>query len=717
MPKYVLKDIKKVDSNEKISLKSEKPSRPIIRKYITNLRDKDPKAILGKKKPQIDCLSSIKKQDDIFVPADNLNQAPFQINLLSFVTLGIITILLLNIFNVFSGGYSLSDQLTVSATTGYQEILAAANSTQTADFIQAYNSFEQAERNFDQALEAISLLKTNQEVIAIKENNIESVNAILSVGKSISSAGKKFSDISQNLKNLPELFIQSNTQLLSNTSTVLPTESLTDLLTAELSTLNQIIAELESAQQNLDKIKSPFIPSEYRETFNELQLKLKKLLAFLHQTQTEIPAILKLLGDRYPHRYLILLQNDTEARPTGGFIGSLMIIDINDGYITKADFHDVYKFDGQLHEPIDAPEDIAAITDYWRLRDSNYSPDFAISAEKAAWFLQKSKGPSVDTVIAINQSLINDLLSITGPLEVDSLKSPLTKENFQFILSYLIESKTYGVNSPKLILEKTINAFKSKLSSLENWEDLILVLTANIYRQNIMFYSRDDQVQAFFDNHHLTPHQITPGEKTDFLQVINTSIGGNKSDKYVYQNLEHSTYIDNSGGLSDELTITRSHRFNPAEIIVWDNILADFGLDQISENTQLIMGRGKNISNLKVYVPLGSELENVTGLAPDQVKVRHDAELQKTYFMLNLEVEPEQVVQVNLRYKLPFKLGLGPADIYRLWIQKQPGMVVSEVSKHIYPHPNLRIIEQNPSEEPLALPLEENLYQSAVISN
>jgi nucleoside-diphosphate-sugar epimerase len=46
--------------------------------------------------------------------------------------------------------------------------------------------------------------------------------------------------------------------------------------------------------------------------------------------------------------YLILLQNNNELRPTGGFIGSLARVDFEKGKLIKLDVQDVYNIDGQL---------------------------------------------------------------------------------------------------------------------------------------------------------------------------------------------------------------------------------------------------------------------------------------------------------------------------------------------------------------------------------
>ena len=423
------------------------------------------------------------------------------------------------------------------------------------------------------------------------------------------------------------------------------------------------------------------------------------------------------MGDRYPHRYLVLLQNDTESRPTGGFIGSLMIVDVNDGTITRADFHDVYQYDGQLNDSIEAPEDIARITREWRLRDSNYSPDFALSAEKAAWFLQKSKGPSVDTVIAVNQSAIGDLLAEIGPITVPELKSPLDTNNFQFILSYLIESKYYGAENPKIILSRVIEAFKAKIIGLEDHGVLLSALLKEIRARKILFYSRDEEVQLLFEDLRLTPHQYLPGEKEDYLQVISTSIGGNKSDLYMTQDLNHSTFIDTEGNIHDELAVTRTHTWNLEELARWETILKKFGFDSLPDHFQSILGRGENKSSMKIYVPLGTELEKAVGIDQSLVLTRHDAELSKTYFLFPMDVAPGNTATVTLRYKLPYRLTLFPADIYRFPAQKQLTMVPTTLQKELILPPPLTTQKNTlpSSEEPIKF--HDEINQLAVIVN
>lgn len=639
---------------------------------------------------------------------------------------GLVIVLIINLFNVFSSGLHFKSVLVSSGSSGLNNFLEGVNQSKNFNLSKAETEFLQAQGNFNQALERISFLRTSNSLGA--DHNVKSLEHLLEAGKNISEAGRLFSESAGNLQHWPDLFVAANKDIALGKKTLATTTdensdpntrppSLTDNLRHDLANVDAAIAKLAMANQNLNLVDARSLPAAYRDSLPQIRDSLAGLETFLNGLSLHFPAILELLGDRFPHRYLVLLQNDTESRPTGGFIGSLLIIDVNDGVISRADFHDVYQYDGQLNEYIEAPEDIAQITTEWRLRDSNYSPDFALSAEKAAWFLQKSKGPSVDTVIAVNQSAIGDLLAEMGPINVPELKADLDSNNFQLILSYLIESKYYGEANPKIILSRVIDAFKQKILSQEDPGALFTALLKEIKDRKILFYSRDTDIQQLFDELNLTPHQAQIGEKEDYLQVIATSVGGNKSDLYMTQALKHNTYISSNGDIFDELTISRAHTWNLEELARWQTILKKFGFDSLPDHFQTILGRGNNKSSMKVYVPLGTQLENAVGLEQSAVLTRHDAEIDKTYLLFPMEVAPGQSQTITLRYKLPFRLNLYPADIYRFTAQKQITIVPNTLTKNIQPSPPLTIEKNSRPQASEGFKFREDFNQVAVILN
>src|SRR3989344_4137881 len=88
--------------------------------------------------------------------------------------------------------------------------------------------------------------------------------------------------------------------------------------------------------------------------------------------------------------YLILFQNSLELRPGGGFIGSFGILKIKDGAILHFSVHDTGNFDGRIPSTVEPPYPMRETLriNSWKLRDSNYSPDFHENAKWAETFYQ-----------------------------------------------------------------------------------------------------------------------------------------------------------------------------------------------------------------------------------------------------------------------------------------------------------------------------------------
>ncbi len=609
----------------------------------------------------------------------------------------------INIINIYQHGIVLKDNVIASANNGYENLIKAGDEAKGAQFTGAQDSFAAAEKSFQEATDGISFLESNQNLFFTKEKTVQSAQGLLQAGKNISLAGQDFASGIEHLKELPALFLNQNdpTKLSSNEEKsnqdeYVPKESLTTKLKEDLVFLQKAQSEIELASQSLNTVSDDVLPAQFKGKLANARQSIAKILGLLQASEAKIPVILKLLGDRYLHRYLILLQNDTEARPTGGFIGSYLLVDINDGYIVKSEFHDVYETDGQLNEDIPAPEDIAKITKNWRLRDSNYSPDFAISAEKAAWFLQKEKGPSVDTVIAINQSIIADFLDLTGPITIDGVNGTFNKDNYQFIISYLVESKLSSIQDPKKILRSFIPAFQKQIFATKSWDKLLKVIINALQQKDILLYSRDTDIEKLFDEFGATGKTVQSSSDEDFLEVINTSIGGNKSDLFMNQDLKHTTAINIDGTVNDELAITRTHAWNNDVLKKWNKMLKSFGYDPLPDWLQSILGKGKNKSIVKVYVPFGSQLLSAEGAKVEGIFTRTDTEINKTYFMFEMDVSPGDAQTIKISYKLPQKLDLIIADTYKIRIQDQPGLITSSFEKKITTQSGISIYQKYP---------------------
>jgi hypothetical protein len=641
--------------------------------------------------------------------------------LMRLVLVGGLILFCLNLVNIFERGTQVKDTLVAAAFGGYNDLLQGGKEATKSNFPEAQNSFSQAAANFQKALQTIDFLNVEKHTFFSKEKTLESAKGLLEAGKSLSLAGANFSKGIEHMRSLPEMFLQENNVSKAAGSTK---KSLTQKLEQDLGFLESATKEIEIASDNLALVDESVLPDHLKPKLKLVKEQVDELKKVLRLTQEKIPVLLKMLGDRYLHRYLVLLQNDTEARPTGGFIGSYLLIDVNDGYITKSEFHDVYESDGQLKESIPAPEDIAKITKKWGLRDSNYSPDFSFSAEKAAFFLQKAKGPSVDTVIAVNQSILADLFELTGPIKLEGFDAPFTKDNYQQVISYMVEAKLDGEQDPKKILRSFIPEFQKKFFS-SDWPKALNLLLKAARNGDILFYSRDEEIEAFFEELGLGGRVLSTKPNEDYLNVINTSIGGNKSDAYINQKIAQHTFIGADGSVTNELTIARTHTWNEQSLQKLQKNLEGFGFVELPEYLQKILGKGTNKSMVKVYVPLGSILIEAAGIDKKNVMTREDQETKKTFFLFEMDTDPGQETKVSLSYRLPYNLTLNPMASYRFFAQRQPGITVSQFEKKVSISPSLRLESTYPENLQTAKnkdlqitgPLENKVFMAVLLSN
>ena len=176
-----------------------------------------------------------------------------------------------------------------------------------------------------------------------------------------------------------------------------------------------------------------------------------------------LPKLVALDGTK---NYLILLQNNMELRPAGGFIGSFAKVAFENGKLKKLEVNDIYAIDGQLGFHVEPPKEIKEDLGQkdWFLRDSNWESDFPTSARQAQWFYTKETGERVEGVVAIDISAMEGLLSSIGGVELADYKEKITSENlFEKAVTHAELSFFPGTQAKKSFLTALTNAVFEKI--------------------------------------------------------------------------------------------------------------------------------------------------------------------------------------------------------------------------------------------------------------
>ncbi|PJA47495.1 hypothetical protein CO172_01150 [Candidatus Uhrbacteria bacterium CG_4_9_14_3_um_filter_36_7] len=576
----------------------------------------------------------------------------------------------------------------------------------------ATSAFFEASQTFDGAQK--TLAKLNQSTAFLlswfpsTKETYKTGQELLLAGTLLSRVGTNITSILKTIADYPDLTLTQKLNLFS-------------------SQLSILLPDLIQAKNHLNHVEKKHVPVAYQETFEEIQKSLPILESAMHEFLTVSHVLEDLLGSKEKQRYLVVFQNNMEIRPTGGFLGSFAEIAIDQGEVVDLYFPagGTYDLQGSLQTFTIAPKPLQLINPRFEFQDVNWFVDFPTSARKMLEFYQASGQSTVDGVIAINASFVADLLSIIGPVKLSSYERTFTAENFILESQKIaeIDYKIYENNSssekpgPKAFLGKLAPCLLTsiKQAPLEKLIPLFNQMRKGLKEKDIQLYFIDPQKQKVI--HDLRwDGQIQP-TNGDYLLVVDSNIGGQKTDGVIDQEINLSIDISKTGEIINTLKITRKHAGISGSLFTGVN----------------------NVDYMRVYVPKGSQLMHADGFTPpdedlfetpepnwkqdtDIFSTEHYAridansgvtiseEFGKTVFGHWVQTKPGETKTVTFVYQLPFSIhhqsnswmqkltqaiGIESKQIYQLFIQKQPGILDRNTSVMVHLPPNQDIIESS----------------------
>lgn len=342
----------------------------------------------------------------------------------------------------------------------------------------------------------------------------------------------------------------------------------------ELTTLYEILGRTEA---DFVRLRSCRCGVFYLPAMERIGESLTEKISLVRNRVSEASALLSLYpqigGFREKKVYLLLFQNSMELRPTGGFIGSLALVTVSDGRIQNFSVEDVYTADGQLKGHVDPPKPISLILgqEHWYLRDSNWNPDFRLSAEKAAWFYEKEMGISVNGVIGINLPFVQELLGLVGPIDLPDGNDRITKDNFfAKSLYYTEESFFPGSTQKKDFLGSLARSLIDKLLHAKSIPatTLLSLFGKSLNEKNLLVYFSDPLLTRFVSEYGWSGSaprgsaceflQVTSQDScvSDGLMITEANLGVNKINYAIKRQLVHDISISEEGHISETMNFT-----------------------------------------------------------------------------------------------------------------------------------------------------------------
>lgn len=567
---------------------------------------------------------------------------------------------------------------------GYRSLIEAGESLKAKQYAGSLDHFAEAERAFQEANESLSfwgdaLLDVGRFVPWF--SMFVSGKHVVVAGEHLAAAGAPVARIAESVSLSKDAY--------KNGDKV----SFLDFLKRIKEPLQKATEELSAAEHELQMVNIGDIPEGKQETFLTVRRGLPILLGFLKNFDKNETLFEELLGGNGPRRYLFLLQNNHEMRATGGFIGSYALLDVNNGVVRRFFVDGIFNPDGQLRENIVPPKPIQKISAGWSLHDSNWFPDFPMSAEKAIFFYEKTGGPTVDGVIALTPTVMQKLLAVTGPIALPEYGLTVDAENFIPIIQEQVEVKyDKEENKPKKILADLSVALLEKVFAVQDKEMLYRLaqaLTEGLNEKHILLYMRHKETQALLDEVGWSGRVLETGK--DYVSVVHSNINGYKTDGVIKETIRHRADIASDGSVVDTVTITRTHTGGQTLYDWWNRVNADYLRVYVPKGSKLLSAKGATWEFPEPpldYEKLGFkrdsdvEREEKTMEVDEKSGTRISTDAEKTVFGAWVYVSPGESVTVEYTYRLPFRVNIkrlesGDVDAYSVLYQKQSGSLGS----------------------------------------
>lgn len=573
-------------------------------------------------------------------------------------------VLLLSSYGKFKSAYTLGLQ-------GKNDLSSAISLVQAQNWDEALIKSQAAEQNFTKVLASLNETKKNFLIqkIPVFQRQVNDLEYLFQTTEILSRSLERSIPLAKELSRIRSGAAGGNFSNLNEQDKA----QFLKLIYESEPEFNGLQANLDLALININKIHKIGILWPVYGQITEYKTQLQEA-ADLMSKLTPLTKLLPALGG-YPNEsnFLILLQNNDELRPTGGFIGAYGLATTRNGDIISLDTNDSYHLDmpavdkWKKEPPVPLKKYLKV--ENWYLRDSNWVPDWPLAAQKINEIYTGESlaigqaAPNFSGIIAINPDFITDLLRLVGPINIKG--EDYNADNFQELLQYNVEIayKDRNISSwdRKEIINELLAELKTRLYNLptNDWGALLKIIDNNIAARNLQLYFSNSNLEKLAQD--IGASGEMKQTKSDFLMVVDANLAAFKSDAVVKKKIAYDISQRN-GSAAASLTLNYRHE-------------GDF-------NWRTTRYR----SYTRIYAPMGSRFVTSSGLDSDTADWTSldDPILNKTIFGFFFTVEPGTEKEIVIHYTLPDTINQQLANnSYELFVQKQSGRRTQELKVNI----------------------------------
>lgn len=308
---------------------------------------------------------------------------------------------------------------------------------------------------------------------------------------------------------------------------------------------------VRASSERLEGIDASHLLPQVAGPLKDATAQLKQASGSLNSAADAASIAPTMLGVTGTKNYLLVIQNNAEARASGGIPGALAVLTLDKGRLSlgaQSTAGDVGAMTPTL--PVDPQQQQIYSTRLGKyMQDVNLTPDFPTAAATAQAMWQKKTGQRVDGVISLDPVVLSYILQSTGPVAVTGpslaavkaagLPTELTGSN---VVPTLLSDVYAKIQEPKLQDAYFAGVAKEVFSALSSGKGeakgLVGGLTRGAEEGRVLVWSASSSEQTVISKYPLSGSITGPSVSPAQFGIYFNDGTGAKMDYYVKRTVQ-----------------------------------------------------------------------------------------------------------------------------------------------------------------------------------
>jgi hypothetical protein len=398
-------------------------------------------------------------------------------------------------------------------------------------------------------------------------------------------------------------------------------------------------AEVQAAVRRLEAIDPDGLLTEVAAPLADLRTQVGEVALTTATAERAVRLLPPMLGADGPRQYLLLVQNNSEQRATGG-VPTLIVLRAVDGEVKVVETRSAGGNLSKLPKPILplTAQEQAIFSNRLGIymADVTFTPDFPRSGQLARAIWRQQVGTDLDGVLSIDPGALANVLAASGPVKISSGEMLTSKNAAQVLMNTVYLKIIDSVKQDEFFSAAAASVFQAMISGQGKPSAMVDALAQSAREGRLMVWSAHKDEQALLSPTVLSGALVGVQDDSSVIGVYLNDGTQSKIGYYLRTDVVATPTKcrpDGSQEVAVRVTLTSTAPANAADLPPY-----------ISSGN--VIPKGEVRTNVLLYAPFGGRVDDVrvSGAPPGVFSQTHNglAVVGKT-----VQLKPGQTVTLD----------------------------------------------------------------------